>query len=211
MKTTRVWTKLLLAALAVPAVAAVAAKAEATRTIVVMHRNIQNTQDEQMWSELARGLSSDGFRVVSVAMQRNESATDASQHLLKLLDLMGERNKVLLVGTASASDAISDVAESAPARVEALVYVSAADAVPAFGPRTVSVPANLLGLVPAYQAKVTNEKRSSSTTEGGAMVFKVREQGQSTLGRTGDMVAMIETVDALAKKQSVANAAMGTK
>lgn len=200
MKTTRMMMNLALAAAVVPALTAIAAQAETTPTIVVMHRNIHNVQDEQKWAELAQGLSYNGFRVVSVAMERDEPAATASAHLIKLLDESGYNQNVLLVGTAAASEAISAVALAEPTRVKALVYVSAAETVPTFGPRSVAVPANLAGLVPAYQVKVTNEKRVSASIEGGVTVFKVREQGRSTLGRTGDMVAMIDRVNGLARK-----------
>lgn len=202
--TTRMMTKLLLAAVAIPAVSTVAAHASTTPTIVVMHRNIQNAQDEANWMDLARGLSHEGFRVVSVAMERDEPAAEASAHVIKMLDESASTDKVLLVGTAAASDALFAVAEAEPTHVSGLVYVDNAGAVPTFGPRTVVVPANLLGVVPSYEVKVTNEKRSSSQAEGGVTVFKVREQGHSTLGRTEDMVAAILDVSSMKKKAVVA-------
>ena len=202
MKTTRMISNLMMAALAVPALTAVAAHAGTTPTVVVMHRNIHNTQDEATWMELAQGLSREGFRVVSVAMNRDETAKEASTHVIQLLDRAGYNDKLLLVGTASASEAISAVAEAEPTRVEGLVYVSAADTVPTFGPRFVTVPASLQGVVPSYQVKVTNDKHASNHAEGGAVVFKVREQGHTTLGRTEDMVATLNTVSELAKKRA---------
>lgn len=202
MKTTRTLSTLMTAAaaLAIPALSTVAAHASTTPTVVVMHRNVHNAQDEATWMGLAQGLSREGFRVISVAMNRDETAAEASSHVIQLLDESGYNDKVLLVGTASASEAISAVAQAEPARVQGLVYVSAADTVPTFGPRFVTVPASLQGVVPSFQVKVTNEKHASSKAEGGAVVFKVREQGHTTLGRTEDMVATINQVSALAKK-----------
>ena len=200
MKTTRIILSGLVAAVAIPAVTAVAAHAETMPTVVVMHRNIHNVQDEATWVDLAQELSGKGFRVISVAMNRDETAQEASTDVIRILNRTGYDDKVLLVGTASASEALSEVAEGEGTRVKGLVYVSAADTVPSFGPRFVTVPASLQGVVPSYQVKVTNEKHASSKAEGGAVMFKVREQGHTTLGRTSDMVAAIDQVNELAKK-----------
>lgn len=203
MKTTRL-TNLtgglaMIAAVAIPSLLTGTAQATtlptaATPTVVVMHRNIQNEQDEQNWQQLALGLSYQGYRVISVAMQRDETAETAASNTIHLLNETGCNDKLVLVGTASASDAISAVAQAEPTHVKALVYVSDAEAVPTFGPRTVAEPATLTGVVPSFQVKVTNGKHTSATTEGGTIVFRVREQGHSTLGRTGDMVATIDRV-----------------
>ena len=197
MKTTRLTMLALAAAVAVPSLSAGALTTAALPTVVVMHRNIQNTPDEQHWQELAQGLSYQGYRVISVAMDRNETAQTAAGHTIQLLDRVGCNDKLVLVGTASASDAISAVAQAEPAKVKALVYVSASDAVPAFGPRSVTEPAALTGLVPSFQVKVTNGKKTSTAFEGGSTVFQVREQGHSTLGRTADMVAAIDRVHSI--------------
>ena len=200
MKTTRMTLLALSAALALPILTTVTAHASTTPTVVVMHRNIQNTQDEQHWQELASGLSYQGYRVISVAMDRDETASAAADHTIQLLDHAGCNDKLVLVGTAAASDAISAVAQAEPTRVKALVYVSASDAVPSFGPRSVTEPSTLTGVVPSFQVKVTNGKTVSEKTEGGTTAFKVREQGNSTLGRTTDLVATIDRIHSIVMK-----------
>ena len=99
MKTTRMMTKLLLAAVAVPAATTVAAHAFGKPTVVVMHRNIHNQQDEQNWVDLAQGLADYGYRVISVAMDRYEPASVASNHVLRMLHNESPEGKILLVGT----------------------------------------------------------------------------------------------------------------
>ncbi len=199
MKTTRLTLLALSAVVAIPSLMTVTAQAATLPTIVVMHRNIQNVQDEKNWQELAIGLSDEGYRVVSVAMERNEAAATAAQNTIDLLNRAGYNDKLVVVGTASASDAISALAQAEPTKVKALVYVSASDAVPTFGPRSVTVPSTLTGIVPTFQVKVVAGKNTAST-EGGQTTFKVREQGNSTLGRTTDMVAMIDHVHAITAK-----------
>ena len=106
---------------------------------------------------------------------------------------------------------MSAVAEAEPNRFKALVYVSASEAVPTIGPRTVATPISLQGLLPSYQVKVTANGYGSSKTETGATVFQVREQGHSTLARTDDMVTTIDRLSGLAGKTAPAPAALGTK
>ena len=204
MMMTRWMTK--LAAVAFVAAPVAIAHAATQPTIVVLHRDIKNVQDEENWRQLARGLSADGFRVVSLAMSPSDTPEASRTELLKLIDEAGPNERVVLVGTSSASDTITSVAQTEPQRVKALVYVSASDAVPAFGPRHVNVPVSLTGLIPTYQVKVSKGKVQTARTEGSATIFRVREEGKSTLGRTDEMIATIEEVNRLTNKTPVAGA-----
>jgi hypothetical protein len=174
--------------------APIAAHAATKPTIVVMHRNIQNQTDESNWRNLALGLASEGFRVVSVALKPEETAAAGRDQVVKLLDQSPEYGKVVLVGTAAASDALSLTAEAEQARVQAVAYVSAEPAVATLGPRTVEEPSDLVGKVPSFQIKITNGKQTSGLTETGASMFRVREEGKSTLARQQDMVDAIKLV-----------------
>ncbi len=171
-----------------------AAQAEQKPTIVVMHRNIQNQKDESNWRNLANGLANDGYRVVSVALKPAETAAEGRDHVMVLLNESPEYGKVVLVGTAAASDAVSLTAEAAQARVQAVVYVSAEAAVPTLGPRTVNVPSNLVGKVTSYQIKISNGKRPQGFLEPGASMIRVREEGHSTLAKVSDLVDALEMV-----------------
>ncbi len=170
-----------------------ASQAETKPTLVVMHRNIQNQADEANWRDLALALAGDGFRVVTVALKPEETATEGRDEVVKLLNNAPEYGKVVLIGTAAASDVVSMTAEAEPQRVQSLVYVSAEPAVATLGPRTVSEPADLAGKIPSYQIKITNGKRSD-LGEKGATMFRVREKGTSTVARVDDMTGALELV-----------------
>jgi hypothetical protein len=187
-------TNLTLMLTAGAMLAPIAAHAATKPTLVVMHRNIQNQTDEANWRNLALGLASEGFRVVSVALEPQETATAGRDQVVKLLDQSPEYGKVVLVGTAAASDVLSLTAEAEQARVQAVAYVSAEPAVATLGPRTVEEPSDLVGKVPSYQIKITNGKHTLGLNEPGASMFRVREQGTSTLARQEDMVEAIKMV-----------------
>jgi hypothetical protein len=168
-----------------------AAQAEQKPTLVVLHKNILNQNDEATWQDLANSLSQDGYRVVSVALRPEETAAQGRDQVVKLLSDSPEYGKVVLVGTAAASDALSMTAEADAARVKALVYVSAEPSVATLGPRTVSEPNDLVGKVPSFQIKITNGKRTD-LNEKGATMLRVRENGKSTVARVDDMTSAIE-------------------
>ena len=208
--TTRWMTKLAVAAAV--AVPAVAAHAEKMPTVVVMHRNIQNVEDEANWQTLAGGLSFEGFRVISIAFDQAQTAKQTHDELTRMLAQEAVDQKVLLVGTSAVSETIASVAAEKPTQVEGLVFVSASDAVPAFGPRTVNVPAGLASLVPTYQVKITRDKSSSAKIEGTATILRVREEGKSTLARNEDLIDAIKIANRAAQKTvQVGGSALATK
>jgi hypothetical protein len=168
-----------------------AAQAEVKPTIVVMHRNVQNQKDESNWNNLALDLAQDGYRVVSVAMKQDETAAEGRDQAVKLLNDSPEYGKIVLVGTAAASDAVSMTAEAEAPRVKSIVYVSADPAVPTLGPRTVSEPADLVGKIPSYQIRITDGKKTN-LTEKGATMLRVREEGHSTLANLTDLKEAVE-------------------
>lgn len=176
-----------------------AAHADQKPTIVVMHQNVQKQKDEANWRNLANGLADAGYRVVSVALQPNETAAQGRDHAVQLLDESPEFGKIVLVGTAAASETLSLTAEAEATRVQALVYVSAEAAVPTLGPRTVSEPSDLVGKIPSYQIKITNGKRPQGLNEPGAAMIRVREDGDSTLAKQVDMVEALQMLAAKRK------------
>jgi len=177
-----------------------AAQAETKPTIVVLHRNIQNQTDEKNWQNLALDLAGNGYRVVSVALEPTQSASSGRDEVVKLLNESPEYGKLVLVGTAAASDVVSLTAEAETGRVNSVVYVSAEPAVATLGPRTVDEPADLVGKVPSYQIKITDSKRPELPTELGASVIRVREEGHSTLAKRQDLSAAIVMVAADKRK-----------
>jgi hypothetical protein len=186
-------TKTLMAITAGAALLPLAAQAETKPTIVVMHENIHNQKDEANWRDLASWISRDGYTVVSVALSPSESASASRDHVVKLLDQSPEYGKLVLVGTAAASDTLSLTAQSEAGRVQSLVYVSAEPAVPTLGPRTVSEPNELVGKIASFQIKITNGKKTS-LNEKGANMLRVRENGSSTTARVEDLAQAIEIV-----------------
>ena len=171
-----------------------AAQAETKPTIVVVHRNILNEVDERNWQNLALDLATDGYRVVSLALNQGETVTEGRDQLVKLLNTSPEYGKLVLVGTAAASDVISLTAEAETGRVKSVVYVSAEPAVATLGPRNVAEPDDLVGKIPSYQIKITDGKRTQGLTEAGASVIRVREEGHSTLAKRQDLAAAIMLV-----------------
>jgi membrane-associated protease RseP (regulator of RpoE activity) len=191
MNLTKSMMTLAVAAMALPAAAA---HAETKPTFVVVHRNVGIQTDETNWNNLALGLSSAGYRVVSVALKPNETATESRDKVAKLLDESPEFGKLVLVGTAAASDVLSQTAEVEASRVNALVYVSAEPAVATLGPRNVAEPSDLVGRIPSYQIKITDKKRNLAFREPGANLIRVREEGHSTLARQEDMVEALDRI-----------------
>jgi pimeloyl-ACP methyl ester carboxylesterase len=191
VNTPRWMMKAALAALVMPAAAAYAAPKP---TIVLVHRNIQKTVDEQNWKQLAINLADDGYRVLSYAMASTDSSAATRDGLVRLLSHEGMNEKLVVVSTAAASDMATMVAESEPERVKAVVYISAEPSVATLGPRSVEAPADLAGKVPVYQVKITSGTKTSDLFERGATTYRVREEGTSTLPRVHDLEQVIETV-----------------
>jgi hypothetical protein len=197
---------LVAGALLVPAAAAHAEKP----TVILMHRDIKNVQDEQRWNDVARDLEFDGFHVVSMALQQNSTPTDGAYSTVNYVNAELKGKDLLLVGTASVSDAMSLVAEQAPNHVKALMYLVAATPVRTLGPRTVSEPAALVGRVPSIQVTITNIKHMTEQNESGVPAFRVREEGKSTLANVDDLEAAIELVSRMHLAPQTATASVAT-
>lgn len=197
MTLTRRMTKFALGAMLLPVVAAYAEKKP---TLVLMHRNIQNVQDESNWIKMSNGLAHEGYRVISVALLPDENVAQSTTHMTNLLDQYKNGETFVLVGTAAVNETASLVAKAERSRVKAVVYISAEDSVKTLGPHQVTVPAELASALPNYQVRITNAKSVKGLVEKGSNTFQVREEGTSTLANTEDLISALMTVSEKSKR-----------
>ena len=98
-------------------------------TVVLVHGAFE---DAQIWQGVEKGLKSDGFGVVTVALPGRPSAPMALNQVsldtyrdTVLHAIAPVKGPVILVGHSFGGIVISDVAEAAPQEIKTLVYVAA--------------------------------------------------------------------------------------